>query len=384
MSEIEWEKITQKPDKKYPVVGEFLLEQKKLIELQEQQITKHLATMDQFNAELKSAKDELEARTNKIKEMVEKIGEMNEKFEEINKKVEETKNESQELKNQIEKLTEEISSLKENNSLQEDLVKQKDEEIQNLSEQNEQQKNKITELETKLESFPNEDEINEMRDKIQCFPSPEELDELKKRPPPDEIDQLLFNKDEEIEKINEEVKDLKAEIEELKEKVEAPATVEAAVPVASAKPIPAPTPKKSTAKAAAQATPMVDLQSPKFSITDDSKFVKQKSATFSLAGSDSSEEVTAKKRELPEEVINILNNISMAIQGGIKAGELCRLLEESRDTIANIFGFSQALKQMGDVAKKLKRAPENAQIDDASVKIFLQKIEEWKNTLAGG
>jgi len=426
LSGIEWEKIEQKPEKEYKVPGEYLLEQRSSIESKDQQIAEQTLTIKHLKEQLEASKAEAESRGNKVKEMIEKFGEMNVKFEDLSSKTEELTQENEALKKLIEEMKAEkqtiedqLNTLKANNELQEDLVKEKDEDLIKLKEENEQLKQKVTELEEKVNSLPKKDEIEELEKKLESYPSLEEIEELKKRPDPDQVDNLLISKDEEIDNLSRTIEKLKTdlaplaeenenlkkdctvlenananlinEINSLKSELEKLKGI-AKQPVQ--KPIPTPTPKiKKTPSYTPPKTindikpPVsytspkhtVDIKGPKFSMTEEPQKAK-----FSYSHNASSEGAVIKKRKLPEQVVNIFENIKMAIQGGIRAGELHKLLEESRDEIANIMGFSSALKAMGDVARKLKKAPPQAQIDDESVKVFLSKIEEWRHIMEGG
>ncbi|MHA1377968.1 MAG: hypothetical protein ACTSRG_06265 [Candidatus Helarchaeota archaeon] len=407
MSDIEWEKIEQKPEKDYKVPGEYLLEQRALVESKNQDLAEKSLTIKHLNEELKNSKAEAETRGNKVKEMIEKFGELNVKFEELNQKLETITKENEELKKELEEiksekqtLEDQVNTLKANNELQEDLIKEKDEDIKTLNEEKEQLLQKISELDEKINSMPQSDEFEELKKKLDSYPTPEELEELKKRPDPDQVDNLLIGKDEEIEKLKSDIDSLTQEIEKLKadnisletanadlvKKLEkAKEGVKESTSIPEIK-----TQVKTQISALETKTappttihdikpPTVETKSPKFTIAENNTTAK-----FSLTHDAATETPFTKKRKLPEGVINIFNNIKMAIEGGIRAGELHKLLEESRDAIANMIGFSSALKAMGDVARKLKKAPAHAQIDEESVKVFLQKIDEWRHTMEGG
>ena len=396
MTDIDWEKIAQKPEKEYKDPGEFLLGQRATLEAKDQEVSEQSLTIKHLTEQLETSKNEAETRGNKVKEMIEKYGEMNVQFEELNAKNEEMSQKLGQLEEEKQKLEDQLNTLKANNELQDDLSKEKDEELIRFSDENAELKQKISELEEQISSLPKQDEFEEFKKKYEDYPSPEELEELKRRPDPDQVDNLLINKDEEIEKLSEELQKLKeihenltqnfenlmTENENLKselDKGKVSAKIPVSKPISKVPVTTTTTPPHIAPKTIHDIKPPAPQPTPKTSGVKFS-FADESTAKFAY----SSETVGGTKKDLPEAVVNIFENIKMAIQGGIRAGELCKLLEDSRDEIANKIGFSSALKAMGDVARKLRKAPQQAKIDDASVQVFIQKIDEWRHTMEGG
>ncbi|MHA1315100.1 MAG: hypothetical protein ACTSSI_11275 [Candidatus Helarchaeota archaeon] len=108
----------------------------------------------------------------------------------------------------------------------------------------------------------------------------------------------------------------------------------------------------------------------------------QQEPSFTVFSESSTTPSRSKKAgKLSPQILQIFDNLVKAVQAGIKARELGRILADSRDEIANIYGFSSTLNEIGRVARNLNKAPVNAGIDGETQKVFLQKIEEWKNRL---
>ncbi|MHA1144389.1 MAG: coiled-coil domain-containing protein [Candidatus Helarchaeota archaeon] len=88
-----------------------------------------------------------------------------------------------------------------------------------------------------------------------------------------------------------------------------------------------------------------------------------------------------KRKEVPQEVFDLLDSIKPKIQ--LPAQDLARFLEFIRDKIVKVFKFHPALYELGTFARKIKKYPVAAPLDDDIKNLLEDKITEWKKRISG-
>ncbi len=416
MSEdINWEKIHEKPEREHKASGIFLLQQKKTIEDQELKIEELNKTIFNLNNEIEQQKVDLGSRNNKIKEMAtQTIPNLNEQIINLKKMVDE----KVQLEKEFAEILELVEDFKENAKLKDEILGEKNSKIDELMGGIKKHQDRVQELEKLIETLPTidemeglneftknqEKEISSLRDEIaksneeitrlkqeiaarppEPEITPEELEELRKRPSKEEKDKLLkeidnFKKElEDNEKVNEALKDkiadMHEEITKLKEEGSKPAPIQPTV-----KPQIVETPLRSPSSYVSQNLGFGGIKTSSPSKIHPSRLKNQETIDKDIIGAPSSG-VTTSKSALNPKVEALIDNVKKAITGGIVAHGLAQLLEDTRDEIASIIGFKIVLNEIGNIARKLKKAPADAQIDEESQKIFLSKIDEWADRM---
>lgn len=395
---INWEKVLEKPDKEYKAQGSYLLQQRKTIKEQEEKIEELNTTILNLKNEIEAMKGDLETRNNKIKEMATQT------IPNLNKQITELKtvaDEKAEIEREVAEIRDLVEDFKENEKLKDEILEEKNTKIEELMGGIKKHQDRVDELEKLIETLPTidemeglnehskklESEITELRaeseklkKQIEETPkgpdiSPEELEELQKRPPKKEMEALLADIDkykgeiEEAGKVNEALKDkiadMHSEIEDLKSKATKPAPVEEA-------------PRRPSTYTSAGVSGFGGFKKSGPSKIHPSR--RKKVEVEGLSGPKPSSLQTP-KGVLNPKVASLLETVREAINQGIVANQLARLLEDTRDEIAGIIGFKIVLNEIGNIARKLKKAPPDAQIADESQQIFLSKLDEWANRL---
>ncbi|MHA1384250.1 MAG: hypothetical protein ACTSR3_10910 [Candidatus Helarchaeota archaeon] len=81
-----------------------------------------------------------------------------------------------------------------------------------------------------------------------------------------------------------------------------------------------------------------------------------------------------------KDALLILENLKSQISEETTTHELYKILENVRDELANIIGFSAVIRDIGTVSTKLKHAPDLA-LDESSISAFIKKVESWKSNI---
>ncbi|NVM01568.1 MAG: hypothetical protein HWN67_04500 [Candidatus Helarchaeota archaeon] len=88
------------------------------------------------------------------------------------------------------------------------------------------------------------------------------------------------------------------------------------------------------------------------------------------------EEPPPKKQN--KEALAILENLKSEITEETTTHDLQKILEEVRDDLAEIIGFSSIIRDIGTVSGKLKHAPD-LPMDSSSIEAFRKKVDQWKS-----
>jgi uncharacterized protein YoxC len=83
------------------------------------------------------------------------------------------------------------------------------------------------------------------------------------------------------------------------------------------------------------------------------------------------------------DVFKLLDTIAQKAQSGLSGPQIAGEMEQVRDTIVKIFRWHPALYELATFARRLKKAPAGTAADAATVNLLLEKINEWKNRIAG-
>ena len=407
---INWEKIKEKPEKEVKVLGEYLLSQNQTLANQEDRIEEQSTIILELKKEVEQLNAELQTRNNKILELSSTtIPSLNQEIAQLKERSQMYEEVKTSMEDELTTFKEIVEELKQNDKLKEEILTEKNNKIQELMEGLEKFQNRVDELEKLIETLPKIDEVEEMKaelqgkseeisnlikkiEEIEARPPPEplvseeELEELRKRPTSEDVEQMMAEKDEKIGQLENDlalkenmVDDLTSQIQVLQEQ----AAKKEVSPTPSARPV-----QKSSYIPHTEPT-MGKFSKVEPSLVKPSERVKFKEPEptpahapqkFGVFGS-SSENAPAPKGALNPLVAELMNGVKESILGGIFANELAKILENARDEIAGIIGFKIVLNEIGNIARKLKKAPPNAQIDDESVEIFLQKIDEWSERL---
>ena len=404
---INWEKIEEKPEKDYKVPGTYLLSERQTIANQEDRIEQQNAIILEIKKEVENLNFELQTRNNKILELssqtipalnqeIAQLKETNQMYEDLKTTMEE----------EISGFNDIVEELKQNDKLKEEILTEKSNKIEELMNGLEKFQKRVDELEKLIETLPTIDEVENMKgeikgkgeeitnllkriDELEQQPPPEplvsedELEELRKRPTPEVVEKSIVEKDKKIGELESElslkekmIDDLSSQIQDLQEKVSAKTVIPTSKPEEKA-PYKPHTEKIVGGFSKIEPSLIKPSERAKFKDTEP----VSPSNKFGVFGSSSESSKPAPKGALNPQVAQLMNNVKESILKGVFANELAKLLEDTRDQIAGIIGFKIVLNEIGNIARKLKKAPPNAQIDDQSVEIFLQKIEEWSERL---
>ena len=82
------------------------------------------------------------------------------------------------------------------------------------------------------------------------------------------------------------------------------------------------------------------------------------------------------------DVFKLLDSIKEKAESNITATQLASEMEQVRDTIVKIFRWHPALYELATFARRLKKFPEGAALDNETKALLLEKIEEWKNRVS--
>ncbi|MFX0138548.1 MAG: hypothetical protein ACFFDN_33200 [Candidatus Hodarchaeota archaeon] len=95
---------------------------------------------------------------------------------------------------------------------------------------------------------------------------------------------------------------------------------------------------------------------------------------------------TKPKPETPEpkkqnkEALTMLENLKSQITEETTTHDLQKILENVRDDLAEIIGFSSIIRDIGTVSGKLKHAPD-LPMDSSSIEAFRKKVDQWKSKI---
>lgn len=390
--DVEWDKIIDKPEKDHKILGQTLLNMREKITMQEKMLAELNYTLNTSNQEKQGLTDEIAVRNQKILELV------SQQIPELNAQVEAAKGQLAGLSTEIEgyiaknsRLMQENDELKIQLKTTESLVQERDTRLKEFKDGLVKYESRIKMLEKEINDLKDktkdqasseemrssiqeefEKELKALQEKVLSDEELEEIEKLKKMASPEAVEEMLMERDDEIDRLSALLKEKETQIAQLSSGAPAAARVKARP---GKKPEPPPATVKPKAKPVKEAP---------------SKFERQPApapapaaAKFSVFTDGPSGAVDAPQKEgtLNPKVAQIFENLTMAIKSGIKARELSRILEDSRDEIANVQGFSTTLNEIGKVARKLKGAPPNAQIDTESVNVFIEKLDEWKERM---
>jgi len=398
--EINWDKIKEKPEKEFKAQGLFLLQQKMAIEDQEEKIEELNTIILNHKNEIEKQKGDLETRNNKIKEMAtQTIPSLNEQLAKL--KID--ADEKVKIESEVAEIRDLVEDFQENAKLKDEILEEKNSKIEELMGGLKKHQDRIEELEKMIETLPTIDEmegLNEhtktqekeiaalreetekLKKEIADKPSgpdisPEELEGLRKRPSVEEMEDLLGELDnyrlelDEKSKVNEALEDkiaeMHAEITKLQGEASKPAPVEAVS-------------RKPSTYASQNIGGFGGFKKTGPSKVHPSR-MKQPVAEDEGRTGPKPAGLKTPKGVLNPQVAALLENVREAIVGGIVANGLAKVLEDTRDEIASIIGFKIVLNEIGNIARKLKKAPPDAQIAEESQQVFLSKLDEWSNRL---
>lgn len=91
------------------------------------------------------------------------------------------------------------------------------------------------------------------------------------------------------------------------------------------------------------------------------------------------DEVTPSKK-INKDALILLENLKGQISEETTTHDLYKILEDVRDELANIIGFSSVIRDIGTVSNKLKHAPDLT-LDASSIEAFIKKVESWKENI---
>ncbi|NHI93340.1 MAG: DUF2730 family protein [Candidatus Lokiarchaeota archaeon] len=412
---INWEKIEEKPDKEFKISGEYLLSTKQTIANQEERIEEQSGIILDLKKEMEVLQIELQTKNNKILELSSQtIPSLNEEIALQKEQVKAYEEFKSTLEGEITNFKDIVDNLKQNDALKEEIITEKNNKIEELMEGLEKFQKRVDELEKVIETLPKIDEVEELKAEIkgkgeeisnlikkieelesrpplEPLVSEEELENLRKRPTAEEIEKIMGEKEEKISKLENELRlkeavidDLTLQMQDLHGKLaQKPQVIEKSVYVEQAA-------SDLNTKPKTIFKPQTEEIKDRFSKVEPSLIKSSERPVFKET-EPSPQTLNAFKTPEPKPVIpkgslnpqvaQLMQTIKESILNGIFANELATLLEDARDEIASIIGFKVVLNEIGNIARKLKKAPPNAQIDDESVEIFIQKIEEWSQRL---
>jgi hypothetical protein len=81
------------------------------------------------------------------------------------------------------------------------------------------------------------------------------------------------------------------------------------------------------------------------------------------------------------DVFKLLDSIKEKAKSRITAIVLANEMEQTRDAIVKIFRWHPALYELATFARRLKKYPEGAPLDNETRALLLEKVEEWKNRI---
>jgi hypothetical protein len=82
------------------------------------------------------------------------------------------------------------------------------------------------------------------------------------------------------------------------------------------------------------------------------------------------------------QVIQLLDSIKEKARSNLTSNQLANEMEQTRDTIVKIFRWHPALYELATFARRLKKAPQGANVDAETQQLLLEKIDEWKNRVS--
>ncbi|MFX1450921.1 MAG: hypothetical protein ACFFCM_08765 [Promethearchaeota archaeon] len=88
----------------------------------------------------------------------------------------------------------------------------------------------------------------------------------------------------------------------------------------------------------------------------------------------------AESKVLNKEAINMLEDLKSKINEETTTHQLQKILEDVRDELAEIIGFSSIIRDIGVVSGKLKHAPD-LPMDPSSIEAFRKKVDQWKSQI---
>lgn len=81
-----------------------------------------------------------------------------------------------------------------------------------------------------------------------------------------------------------------------------------------------------------------------------------------------------------ENALEILEELKSEISEETTTHDLYKIMENYRDNLSEIIGFSSIVRDIGTIINKLKHAPDLA-LDSASIEAFIKKVNEWESKL---
>ncbi len=85
-------------------------------------------------------------------------------------------------------------------------------------------------------------------------------------------------------------------------------------------------------------------------------------------------------KEQNTEALTMLENLKSQITEETTTHDLQKILENIRDDLAELIGFSSIIRDIGTVSGKLKHAPD-LPMDSSSIDAFRKKVDQWKSKI---
>ncbi|MFX0133843.1 MAG: hypothetical protein ACFFDN_09370, partial [Candidatus Hodarchaeota archaeon] len=94
--------------------------------------------------------------------------------------------------------------------------------------------------------------------------------------------------------------------------------------------------------------------------------------------------VAEPEEEVPEEVLKLFDAISDAVVSNLNANQLAEAMNTARENIIKVFKWHPVLYELASFARRIQKMPPDAPLDTEITSLLVEKVEDWKQRIAGG